>query len=103
MSEDKEGGGQSGGVRTAFKTELINHLSKEIEVLSTNMITTRLKAAFTIWIGPYILLGALVIRHQQTAAIVHIDRSVMWWLAVVSVLYLSVAYIGGQMEHYVAL
>ncbi len=87
---------------SALRAELISHLSKEIEVLSTNMISTRLKAAFTIWIGPYILLGALLIRPQQTTVAAHLDLCIVGLLVTVSAFYLLMAYVAGSIERYVA-
>ncbi|MBI1803074.1 MAG: hypothetical protein HY033_05985 [Ignavibacteriae bacterium] len=86
-----------------LRAELIKHLSKEIEVLSTNMITTRLRAAFTVWVGPYILLGALVLKQQLSAVVMRLDPLGVSLLALVFGLYLSLAYIAGRMERYGAL
>lgn len=84
-----------------LRAELINHLSKEIEVLSTNVVTTRLKAAFTVWIGPYLLLGAVLIRQQQNHPIA-LDYSVLLAVGIIFVLYLALAYAAGRIEHYVS-
>lgn len=43
------------------KEKIIDHLTKEIEVVTTNMITHRIRGAFVVWIGPFILLGSLIV------------------------------------------
>ena len=41
--------------------QLIGHLSKEIEMIMNNAVSFRMRSAFTVWIGPYILLGSVLI------------------------------------------
>ena len=86
-----------------LRTELIKHLSKEIEVLSTNIISTRLRATFTIWIGPFVLLGALVIRQKPGHVVLTVnDYPLIAAFVLLGVLYLLIAYAAGRMERYVA-
>jgi hypothetical protein len=85
-----------------MRAALISHLSKEIEILSTNMVTTRLKATFTFWVGPFLLLGALVIRPQPISIPIRFDLPLGWSLLLLGLIYLVSAYIGGRLEHYAA-
>ncbi len=86
-----------------LRTELIKHLSKEIEVLSTNIISTRLRATFTVWIGPFILLGALVIRQKPSRIVITVDDyPLVAAFVLLGMLYLLIAYAAGRMERYVA-
>ena len=48
-------------LETEEKNKLIEHMSKEIETLSTSALTFRTKSAFTIWIGPYFILGSVIV------------------------------------------
>ncbi len=63
------------------KEKLIDHLSKEIETLTNNTLTYRVRAAFTIWIGPFVLLGALIIATKGN--IEFQTESGTFWIAVI--------------------
>lgn len=40
--------------------KMIEYLSKEIETLTTNIMLFRSRIAFSIWVGPYVLLGSII-------------------------------------------
>ena len=42
------------------RVAIISHLSMEIHLLITNAHTFRTKSAYTLWVGPYIILGAIL-------------------------------------------
>jgi len=85
-----------------IRAELIKHLTKEIEVLSTNVITTRLRAAFTVWIGPIVLLGALVVRQNARGITISPEPRLLAAFGILFGLYMFLAYVSGRIERYVA-
>ena len=49
-----------------IKEKYIEHLSKEIEITINNLYTFRMRSAFTVWIGPFILLGAVIVAGKSS-------------------------------------
>src|SRR5260370_30348292 len=66
--------------------------------MSTNMTTNRYKAVFTIWTGPFLLLGAYVIRQQPTS--MRFDLRITVLFSILALLYLAIAYIASRIEKY---
>lgn len=98
MSEDK---GKKPGVNKQLPGDLISHLSKEIELMSNNTTTSRLRAALLVWIGPFILLGVFVSRGLTT----NDTLDLKWWLIVPaffvgSVMYGLISMMSGRIENY---
>jgi hypothetical protein len=52
-------------LETAEKEKLIDHLTKEIEVQNNNMMTFRTRANLPVFLGPFIVLGSVVIGQKQ--------------------------------------
>ena len=43
------------------KTKLVEHISKEIEVITNNTFAFRMKSAFNVWAAPYFVLCSFII------------------------------------------
>lgn len=48
-----------------YEKELIDHLSKEIVCQSELMMTFRTRVSFVIWLGPFIVVGALLVATKE--------------------------------------
>lgn len=48
----------------AYETKLIDHLSKEIQTHTNNLMTFRARINLAIFIGPFLLLGSILFRTQ---------------------------------------
>ena len=55
------------------KEKLIDHLSKEIEVQNNNMMTFRTRANLPVFLGPFVLLGSVVIGEKRVPRGLHLD------------------------------
>ena len=77
---------------------LIEHFSREIETLTSNIMTFRIRIAFTVFIGPYILLGSIFVGTKGNFTL-NTD-SVWTWLAIVvaSTMFLSLGVASGRIE-----
>ena len=80
-----------------LREKLIEHITKEIELITNNMAGFRTKSAFTIWIGPYVLLGSVILATEGSFTI---TKSLMNIIAVVvvCVFYLALGVIAGMIE-----
>lgn len=84
----------------SMRKQVIEHLSREIETLSNNIMTQRTKSAFTIWIGPYFLLGSLILA---TNGKYHFDTTSGWFKAgatVALLCYVALGVIGSIIERH---
>lgn len=71
--------------------KLIEHLSKEIETLTNNLMIFRTRCNFAVFVGPFVLLGSVLIAAKGNLHGLSIDR----WIIVSSVgLVLSYATMG---------
>ena len=82
------------------KTEIINHLTKEIEILSTNIMNFRTRISFSLWIGPFLILGSVIVSAPKNGLGLSIsDRGA--WIAVVlaAIAFVGLGGIAGGIEH----
>lgn len=83
-------------VRIELKKDLITHLSSEVATYSTSALTFRTRSAFTIWIGPYLLLGSILIA---TEAPVSFECTA--WVIAALLVYVALGVVSGWIErHY---
>jgi hypothetical protein len=47
------------------RTEMTEYLKKEIETLSTNTMTFRSRIAFSVFVGPFLLLGSIIVSASR--------------------------------------
>lgn len=76
-------------METAEKEKLIDHLTKEIEVQNNNMMTFRTRANLPVFLGPFIVLGSIVIGQRQTPQALRIDA-----YTIVAIVGLAASYLG---------
>ena len=54
--------------RAGLRAEVIKHLSSEIQNQSQYLMTFRSRIAFTVLVGPFIVLGSVLVAAKTTAA-----------------------------------
>lgn len=78
--------------------DLIQHLSKEIETTSSNMMAFRTRIGFSLCIGPFLLLGSLMVAAKgQPVTRLSVGYLVLAVL-VIAFCYLVIAYITSEIE-----
>ena len=80
---------------------LIEHLSKEIEAHTNSMIQFRTRITFTMFVGPFILLGAFLIATKDV-----IDKIEMNLMAIVALVFLGgfwmiLGFLAGKFEEHI--
>lgn len=76
---------------------LIQHLSKEIEQATTHAYNFRIRAAFTVWLGPYAMLGAVIVATDGNFSI-DVTGQVKLALFVIGAVYLGLGIGLGMVE-----
>jgi len=78
--------------------DLVQHLSKEIETTSNNIMAFRTRIGFSLCIGPFLLLGSLIVGAKGQS----VASNFRWYgwpaLAVVVICYVGIAYITSEIE-----
>ncbi len=78
--------------------DVVQHLSKEIETTTNGMMTFRTRIGFGLLVGPFLLLGSLIVGAKGQPVAIHLR----WygWLAlpIVVLCYLGIAYIASEIE-----
>lgn len=77
--------------------EVINHLSKEIETTTNNMMVFRSKIAFAIFAGPFIILAA-VVASKGPGVWLDFDALAKTAIFIVGFCYLGMAYMAARMD-----
>jgi hypothetical protein len=75
-------------LETTDKEKLIEHLTKEIEVQNNNMMTFRTRANLPVFLGPFVLLGSIVIGQKQTPLGIRLDG-----IAITAIIGLAASYL----------
>jgi hypothetical protein len=70
------------------KTEMTEYLKKEIETLSTNTMTFRSRIAFSVFIGPFLLLGSIIVSASKNG----LNLTSYSWSAVIPMFIALVAF-----------
>ncbi|WP_299847717.1 hypothetical protein [uncultured Roseovarius sp.] len=76
---------------------IIELLLKELELTIGNTYSVRMKFIFTVWIGPFLLLGAMIVA---TKGNISIPSELLTWIsaAVASLCYFALGFIAGRYE-----
>ena len=74
-----------GGVMK-YEDKLIEHLSREIETHTTNMMTFRARINFAVFVGPFVILGSLIVGAKGIPRRIDFDG---WTIAAVILLLMS--------------
>lgn len=81
-----------------FTKDLVQHLSKEIETTTNNMMAFRTRIGFSLCIGPFLLLGSLIVGTKGQP----VTRLNWYYIAPalvgIVICYLGIAYITSQIE-----
>jgi hypothetical protein len=83
---------------TTEKEKLIDHLTKEIEVQNNNMMTFRTRANLPVFLGPFILLGSVVIGQKQTPQGLSIDALTIGAIIGLAASYLAMGVAAARIE-----
>ncbi len=84
----------------AYEAELINHLSREIQVQSEKMTALRNRANLAVFLGPYFVLGSFVVFVGELAGS-PLAFSVNWIaLVVLGGSFLGLGYMSGRIERH---
>lgn len=75
----------------------IEHLSREVETHSSSAFSFRSRIAFTLWVGPYLMLGTLVVVSREAPA-VDIGNWAVSLLVIAGLVYLLLGYLAGWIE-----
>jgi hypothetical protein len=82
----------------AHEDKLIDYLSKEIETQTNNLMTFRARINLAVFVGPFVLMGSLVIRND-------IPRGIHLWsvktllpATVLALIYLTLGWVCGSIE-----
>jgi hypothetical protein len=67
--------------------KLIGYLSKEIEAHTNNLMTFRERINFAVFIGPFVLLGALLYSNKHVVGIKH------WWVFLLALVVMVLSYL----------
>lgn len=79
---------------------VIEQLAKEIQIAADGITNLRTRTAFTIWIGPYVVLGSIVVAQKDGFAI-PLQSWVFWVGFVLAVsCYLLLGHLAGRIERY---
>jgi hypothetical protein len=77
--------------------DLVQHLSKEIETTTHNIMVFRTRIGFGLLVGPFLLLGSLIVGAKGQPVTTNL-KSAWPALVVIIVCYLSIAYIASEIE-----
>jgi hypothetical protein len=81
------------------RPEMIEYLSKEIETLSTNTMNMRNRISFSLWIGPFLVLGSIVVVSQRNGFSLSMRTPGAWVAAVSAALgFWALGYMTGEVE-----
>src|SRR5438270_698965 len=91
---------QSTSTQDSRVTSMIEYLSTEIEALTTSTMVYRSKISFAVFIGPFILLGALVATARSFQATLTVGNWQQYEKAValLAICYLGLAYLSARIE-----
>jgi hypothetical protein len=78
--------------------DLIQHLSKEIETTSHNIMLFRTKIGFALLIGPFLVLGSLVVSAKGQPIVFNLRGWGWLAVAVIALCYFGIAFIGAEIE-----
>lgn len=85
----------------SHEEKLIEHLSSEITTHSTNIMTFRARLAFSILIGPFVLLGSFLLATKGSIPNVKMSPSGFIAMIVGALAYLGLGYCGARLDHHV--
>jgi len=77
---------------------VISHLSMEAQLLISNAHSFRTRSAYTIWLGPYIILGAIIASADSSFPAINLSSKSISWLIYSASSYWFLGLIAGFIE-----
>ena len=84
----------------AWESEIIKHLTKEIETQINNMMLFRSRVSLSIYLGPFFILGSYVVAKDGNLVRPDLTCFFWGWLAVLVLCYITLGIIGGLIERH---
>jgi hypothetical protein len=81
--------------------ELLEHLSKEIQSQSEQMMTFRTRVTFLVWVGPFIIAGSYLLAVKAVPQSFSPDKIGVACLVVAAILYIVLAEVFARLEAHV--
>lgn len=81
-----------------YEKEFIEHLSRDIASHTSFLMTFRSRMAFTILIGPFILLGSFLIATQANDPVISIETDETWAIVIACVCYMGLGVYGAVLD-----
>ena len=82
------------------KKAIIEQLAKEIQASADHLMSLRTRTAFTIWVGPYVVLGSVIVATKGGFTLdVHSPLFALGLLIAVGC-YLALGYLAGRIEKF---
>ena len=82
----------------ANDSEFIEHLSKEIETHTNAMMTFRTRIGFTVFLGPFVLLGAYMMGTQRVPVVHNLTRGTVGLIILLGICYVLLGLVGALIE-----
>jgi hypothetical protein len=82
------------------KKAVIEQLAKEIQAAADSVLSLRTRTAFTIWIGPYVVLGSIVVATKGGFTLDVHSRLFPIGLVIAVGCYLVLGYLAGRIERF---
>lgn len=79
---------------------VIEQLSKEIQAAADSVMSLRTRTAFTIWIGPYVVLGSIVVATKGGFTLDVHSWPFPLGLVIAVLFYLVLGYLAGRIEKF---
>lgn len=89
--------GYNGG-QSELSKAVIEQLAKEIQSGADLVVSLRTRSAFTIWIGPYIVLGSILVGAKGGFTIDYRNPSFIGAVVVAAFCYVTLGYLAGRIE-----
>ena len=82
------------------KKAVIEQLAKEIQAAADSVLSLRTRTAFTIWIGPYVVLGSIVVAAKGGFTLDVHSWPFPLGLVIAVLFYLILGYLAGRIEKF---
>jgi hypothetical protein len=82
----------------ANDSEFIEHLSKEIETHTNAMMTFRTRIGFTVFLGPFVLLGTYMLGTQRAPFVDNLTGGTIGLIILLGICYVLLGLVGAMIE-----
>ena len=80
------------------RVAIISHLSMEVKLLITNSHTFRVRSAYTLWIGPFLILCAILFSIKSEVLNIGLSDISYTAIAFLVLSYLALGIFGGKLS-----